>query len=72
MQHEKFFIIWQSVETKAVSISEFATKNEAEAFCKLINFMPSQRTFITMLKGSKVYAKLEFQENAQDIDDSPA
>lgn len=62
MQLERYYIIWQSVDTKAVSISEFATRNEAEAFRKLINYMPSQRIFITMLKGSKVLAKLELQE----------
>lgn len=59
MMHDKFFIIWQRLDdTQEVVVSEFASAQEAKFFFTLLTSTPNQRSFIALIKGTKVLAKL--------------
>lgn len=59
MMQDKFFIIWQRLDdTQEVVVSEFASAQEAKFFFTLLASTPTQRSFIALIRGTKVLAKL--------------
>lgn len=59
MMHDKFFIIWQRLDdTQEVVVSEFASAHEAKFFFTLLANTPTKRSFIALIRGTKVLARL--------------
>ena len=55
---DKFFIIWQRLDdTKEVVVSEFASAQEVKFFFTFLSSTPNQKSFIALIRGTKVLAK---------------